>query len=103
MRSTVFMRMAVLAMGFLLLAAVVHASTDFDSCLLYGTAHRSASHNSHVCQVCNLNSWDAGPDCPTVAPLRTAAVLEWQQTNQPRSIARREVSVPRAPPAFLAQ
>ncbi len=103
MRSGVYQRMAAVAMGFLLLAAVAHASTDFDSCLLYGTSHRGASHSSHVCQVCNLSSWDAGPNCPAVAPLQTAVVLEWQQMNRPRTVARREVSAPRAPPVFPAQ
>lgn len=102
MGSVKHKQVAALAMAVLMLAAVVHAATDFDCCLFYGASHRGANHSSHVCQVCNLSSWTAGPSSPAIAPLLAAALVEWNGAHPVRIFACREVSAPRAPPAFPA-
>ncbi len=95
-------QVAALAMAVLMLAAVVHASMEFDCCLFYGTSHRGANHSSHVCQGCSLSSWTAGPNSPVMDPFSVAAPMEWNGAHPVRTVACHEVSAPRAPPAFLA-
>jgi len=94
--------MLALAVMMLVVAAVVHMSADFDSCLLYGTSHRGSNHSSHVCQICNVGSWAVGPNSPAAAPLHAAMQVDQPDPGQRRTVDREEVSAPRAPPFLLA-
>jgi len=102
MRARLITQVLVVLLATLVVAAVVHTSTDFDSCLWNGTSHRSASHSSHACQVCGLGSWALTANSPAVAPVDTAVLLDLPGSHLWRPADREESSAPRAPPVLPA-
>lgn len=93
-------RLAAVAVVTLVVAALVHTSADFDSCLWNGTAHRGANHSNHACQICSLGSWAEGPSLPRVGPAGSAIPLDLPASLLCCAVNGVEVSGPRAPPAF---
>lgn len=102
MHARLIKQVLTLVLATLVVAAVVHTSADFDSCLWYGTSHRSASHSSHACQVCGLGSWAVTSISPAVAPVHTAILLDLPGSHLWRPADREESSAPRAPPILPA-
>lgn len=52
-------------------AAVIHAASEIDPCLLNGTQH-TGRHAEHACPACS-SAWINGPSAPAGAPAQTIA------------------------------
>ena len=52
-------------------AAVIHAASEIDPCLLNGTQH-TGRHAEHACPACS-SVWISGPSAPSAGPAQSIA------------------------------
>jgi hypothetical protein len=52
-------------------AAVIHAASEIDPCLLNGTQH-TGRHAEHACPACS-SAWISGPSTPSAGPAQSIA------------------------------
>lgn len=55
------------------LAAIVHAASEIDPCLLSGKEH-SSEHAEHFCPICD-SAWIGGPAAPNAIPSQDVGLI----------------------------
>lgn len=79
-------------------AAVIHAASEIDPCLLNGTQH-TGRHAEHACPACS-SAWIGGPTAPDVARTQSVTFVVLAADVSLLSPDHALVPSPRGPPSL---